>query len=198
MKIILGLAGEIASGKGTIADYIRNNYGGLSYRMSDILRDALKRVHLPESRSNMQKMSKALRQYFGEDILSNTVFNDIKKHKDKIIILDGIRRYSDIKSLEEENNFKLIYVEADLKNRFIRIINRNDNPDDKGKMFKNFKNDHAKETETSIMGLKKRADFIINNNKDFNNLYASVDRIMEKINKQQGGAALQKLKNVAN
>jgi dephospho-CoA kinase len=36
-KIILGLVGEIASGKSTVTDYIKQKYGAVSFRFSDIL-----------------------------------------------------------------------------------------------------------------------------------------------------------------
>lgn len=196
MKIILGLAGEIASGKGTAAKYIMKKYGGLSYRLSDILRDILKRVYLPESRSNMQEMSSALRQYFGEDILAKVALSDLKRQKSKLIVLDGIRRYQAVKYLKKENNFKLIYIEADLKKRFARITQRKDNSDDENKTLRSFKRDHIKEAESLIGELRKKADFLIDNNSNLSNLYQSVDEIMAKILKER--KTLQNNKNVSN
>jgi len=56
-KIILGFAGEIASGKGTAAKYLAEKYGSGYFRFSTILRDVLKRLYLDESRENAQKIS---------------------------------------------------------------------------------------------------------------------------------------------
>ncbi len=66
-KIVLGLAAELAGGKGTVAKYVTEKYDGSSHRFSTMLRDILSRIYLPDSRENMQKLSTILRQNFGED-----------------------------------------------------------------------------------------------------------------------------------
>ena len=65
-KLILGIAGEIASGKGTVTQYIINEHKANSYRFSDMLRDILKRLYTEHSRENMQKLSTAIRENYGE------------------------------------------------------------------------------------------------------------------------------------
>ncbi len=177
-KIILGFAGEIASGKGTAAKYLVDKYGSGYFRFSTILRDVLKRMHLEESRKNTQKLSTLLRQNFGEDILSRVISKDVENDRHEIIAVDGVRRLSDIKYLKDIPGFRLVYIEADIRKRFERIVKRGENIDDKNKKFEQFKKDNEGEAETQIKGLKEHADFVIDNNGAIAELYGKIDKII--------------------
>lgn len=184
MKIILGLAGEIASGKGTISKYIVKKYGGVSYRFSDPLRDILKRIHREIDRKNLHRISMALRKYFGEDIFSEVIFKDIKTDKKNVIVLDGVRRVGDIQHLKNIKGFKLIFVEADMKVRYGRLKKRKENKDDEEKNMRSFRKEHESEVERKIRKLKKTADFVVGNNGGTAELYRQIDQIISKISKK--------------
>jgi dephospho-CoA kinase len=184
MKIILGTAGEIASGKETVAQYIIKKYGGSLYRFSDPLRDILIRMHLDSDRQNYHKISMALRKYFGQDALSHVIYNDIKKSKEKIIVLDGIRRKSDMKYLKDITGFKLIFIEADIKKRFKRLRSRREKADDQKKSLASFKKEHESEVEINIRKLKKIANFIIDNNHSHPQLFSAIDAVLANIIKK--------------
>lgn len=180
-KIILGLAGEIASGKGTIAKYIVERYHGKSYRFSTMLRDLLDRLYLEHSRENMQTMSTMIRQSFGEDIMARVMVEDIKKESTDVIAIDGVRRLADIKYLRHLPGFKLAFIEADMKRRYERIVQRGENPDDKEKTLEEFEREHKQESELQIKDLRKNADLIINNDGSQEDVYAQVDKMMKEI-----------------
>ncbi|HBR79994.1 MAG TPA: hypothetical protein DEA46_06195, partial [Candidatus Moranbacteria bacterium] len=76
-KIILGIAGEIAAGKGTVAKYLVDSCGASTHRFSTALRDVAKRMYLEESRENLQKISTLMRDNFDEDILSMVIYKDV-------------------------------------------------------------------------------------------------------------------------
>lgn len=183
MKIILGFAGEIAGGKGTAAKYLIEKYGSGYYRFSTILRDLLKRLHLEESRENTQKISTVLRQNFGEDILSRVISEDVASDKNKIIAVDGVRRLSDIRYLKSLPGFRLVYIEADIRKRYERIVKRGENVDDRNKTFEQFRKDNEGEAEAQIKGLKSHAGFVVDNNGTVEQLYEKIDRIVEKCKK---------------
>jgi dephospho-CoA kinase len=90
-KIIIGLAGEIASGKDVTKKYLEINYGASCHRFSTILRDILNRLYLPIKRENMQDISTFLRQRFGEDLLAKIITEDVKNDPHEIVVVDGIR-----------------------------------------------------------------------------------------------------------
>ncbi len=178
-KITIGIVGEISSGKTTVANYIVKKYKGSSHRFSTMLRDVADRMQIEKNRENLQKISTIFRQGFQEDILSKVIFHDVKVDKNKIIVIDGVRRLQDIKYLKKIKGFKLIYTEADMEKRYKRLTSRRENSDDFKKSFKEFKKDHENECESEIKELRK-VSTIINNDNTLKNLYSQIDNIIKE------------------
>ena len=176
---IIGLAGEIASGKGSFAKYVKEKYGAEIYRFSDVFRKILDILGLEENRKNMSDLSLILRTTFGEDILAKAMAEEVKKSNEKVVIIDGVRRIEDIKYLKELADFELIFVDAEMKIRYERIIKRGENSDDNNKTFEEFKKDAKRNAELKIAGLKQIADKIINNNSDLENFYRQIDDVLK-------------------
>jgi len=179
-KLILGIAGEMGSGKGTIAKHVMQQHVGNSHRFSTILRDILSRVYLEHSRDNMQALSTILRKTYGEDILAKAMYHDAENDDNNLVVVDGVRRMADIAYLKELPHFKLIYVEADMQNRYERIIRRGENPDDANKTFREFQESHENESEVQIRDLKNYADYVVGNDGVYAELYEQIDDIIEK------------------
>ena len=177
-KIIIGLAGEMACGKGTVAKHLVEKHNASSYRFSTMLRDVVDRLYIEQTRENVSKMSTVLRQNFGEDLFAKVMANDVTKDKNEVIVIDGIRRMADIAYLKEIPEFKLIYMEADVKKCYERIIQRGENTDDKNKTFEEFLAEHKLETETQIKDLKEYASEVIDNNENYDHLYEQIDKIV--------------------
>lgn len=179
-KIILGFVGPIASGKGTICEYLREKRGAEIFRFSTMLRDVLDRFYIKQSRENMQAVSSVLRQTFGDDLMAKTMANDVHASPAKIVAVDGVRRQPDIKYLQEIPGFYLIAVNADLKIRFERITRRGENTDDAKKTFEEFAADHEKEAELQIKAVSQAANFQINNDGTVEELYGQIEEILKK------------------
>lgn len=179
-KIILGLAAELAGGKGTAARYMAEKYEGSSHRFSTMLRDVLDRLYLEHSRGNMQNLSTIIRKTFGEDTMAKVMFEDTRKDQREVVAIDGVRRPADIEYLRQLPEFKLIYIDTSLENRYERIVKRGENPDDKSKTLEQFKKDQEGEADVQIRNLKAEADYVIDNNQDMNHLYRQIDEIIEK------------------
>jgi len=184
-KIILGLIGEIASGKGSAVKYLERKYKAKSYRFSTPIRNVLDILKLEINRRNMQFMSLVLRENFGEDLFAKIIAEEIKKCRAKIVVIDGIRRPQDIVYLKKIPAFKLIYISADIKTRYRRIIKRKENKDEKNKSFIQFKKDEQAETEIHIKKLSKTADYKIKNNKSYKEFHDQLKNIINKINKER-------------
>lgn len=178
-KIIIGLAGEMACGKGTVAKHIVEKYKAGSYRFSTMLRDVLKRLYIEESRESMQELSTMVRKKFGEDLFAKVMSEDVKKDDNEVIVIDGIRRMADIEYLKKIPEFRLVYIEADITKCYERIINRRENADDSEKTFEEFEKEHQQEAEIQIKDLKNYADYTIDNNENYNHLYEQIDKIIE-------------------
>lgn len=180
-KIIIGLVGKIAAGKGTVAKYLEENYGANTYRFSTMLRDVMDRLYQDKNRENLQTVSTLLRQYFGEDVLAKVIARDVISDKNKLIVVDGIRRLADIKYLRENPNFFLVRIETTPENRFDRIKKRAENSDDTNKTFKEFLIDENREADEEVPLVMEQAQFAIDNNSSFDNLYKQVSDTIEKI-----------------
>jgi len=178
-KIILGLVGEIASGKGTVAKYLENKYTASIHRFSTPLRDILNRIYLDIDRKNMQTLSTTLREAFGQDLLAKIIGRDADKDPNPIIVIDGIRRFADIKYLKDLPEFNLVYVTAKIEIRYERLIKRGENEDDNNKTFEQFLEDHKAEPELEIPKIGKSAKLVIDNSKDMENLYTRLDEIVQ-------------------
>ncbi len=181
-KIVIGLTGQIACGKGVIKKFLISEYQASDYRFSTILRDVLIRLHVEQSRENIQKMSTLLRQTFGEDILANVMSKDIKSDDHHFIVIDGIRRLADIKHLREVPGFFLVSVEASEELRHQRVVERNENPGDDKKTFADFIKDQNEESESEIPKTMAAADFIIDNNGSWDQLWDQIHILVKKIN----------------
>ena len=176
--MILGLAGEMASGKGTVAQYLMEKNHSSSHRFSTMLRDVLTRLHLEHSRENLQHLSTMVRKTYGEDTLARVMAEDVKKDNAEIIVVDGVRRMDDIVYLRELEGFKLVYIDADIRKRYERIIARNENIDDHGKTFEQFELECQDESEVQIAILKNHADVVIDNNGDVDALHTQIDALL--------------------
>jgi dephospho-CoA kinase len=183
-KIILGITGEMASGKDTVTKYLVEKYSAKQFRFSDPLRSILDRLHLPQTRKHLSDLSHYIRQAFGEDILAHVIESDAKEDKHALVVIDGIRRLSDIDLVRRLPEFTLVYVEADMERRYERLTARRQNADDPTKTFDEFKQDHLLETEISVPPLRVDARFIINNDGTLKELYVQVDKTMEALQKE--------------
>jgi dephospho-CoA kinase len=179
-KIIIGFTGQLACGKGTATSYLVEKYSAKQYKFSQILRDVLVRLHLEQSRDFMIKISETLRQTFGEDILSTVIARDAEKESAEIVVVDGIRRLSDINHLMKLPNFILIAMEAKPEIRYARLIKRGENADDTTKTYEQFLADHQRSTEISIAEVVVKATEHLNNDGDLKNLQTQIDAIVKK------------------
>lgn len=180
-KIVLGFVGELSSGKGTCAAYIKNKFDAPVYRFSTFLREAMKPVYLEETRANMVKMSEIMRQAFGNDLLSIAMKKRVEETNSKIIVIDGIRRTDDIKYLSSIPGFHLVEVFADPKLRFERIKLRKENPDDATKTWEQFLKDADLPTELTIKQVAQNAELRVDNNGNFDDLHKRLDDIVNSL-----------------
>jgi dephospho-CoA kinase len=179
-KLILGLAGEMGCGKGTVAKHIIEENGGNSHKFSKVLRDILDRLYLDQSRDNIQTLSTTLRKNFGEDLLAKSIYHDTYNDEHDIVVVDGVRRMSDIFYLRDLSNFKLVYIDADIEKRYERIKKRGENSDDAKKTFSEFEKANQDESESQIRDLKNYANYVIDNNGTFPELYNQVEDIIKE------------------
>lgn len=177
-KLIIGLTGQIACGKGVIKKHLIEKYGASDYRFSTILRDVLTRIDVEINRENLIKVSTALRQSFGEDTLAKAMGKDAEKDSHQFIVIDGVRRMADIKYLREVSGFILVRIVADQKTRYQRVVSRNENIGDDKKTFEDFLADEKAESEIEIPEVMSHANFEIKNDSSMEDLHANIDGLI--------------------
>lgn len=180
-KIIIGFSGLMASGKDAAKKYLEEKYQAESFRFSSIMRDVLKRINIEMSRPNLSAVSLCLRQTFGEDLFAKVIANDANNANSEIVVVDGVRRLADIAHLSKLSGFHLIAIEAKPEIRHERLVKRGENVGESEKTFAQFIADHQTETELTIPEVMSHADFIINNDGSFEDLYKQIDELVEKI-----------------
>lgn len=180
-KLIIGVSGEIASGKDTVNEYIVEKYHAHKLGFSDILRDILDRLYMPHTRYNMATLAEALRTNFKESILAEAIIQSVQKINSEYIVIDGIRKIGELECVKQLANFHYLYVDASLHTRYERIIKRTENPDDQTKTFEEFAKDNEHAADNVIPQLKKYANSVIDNNGSLEELYAQVDIVMNNL-----------------
>ncbi len=180
-KIIIGLVGEAASGKGTVALYLKEKYGARTLAFSTPMKECVARLHLPLSRENLTKFSEVTRQAFGDDLYSQVVAADAKVAPDPFIVVDGIRRPGDYQNLKDLPGFHLIYVTAPVDIRWQRARNRGEKVGESEMSLEKFKEEELLPTELEIKKIGAMAEFITDNRGEIPELYNSVHSIVEYI-----------------
>ncbi|MDD5110630.1 MAG: AAA family ATPase [Patescibacteria group bacterium] len=180
-KLIIGFVGPLSSGKGTCCKYLTEHYSAKTYRFSSILRDILKRLHLPHTRENLQNVSLGIRQTLGDDVLAKAIADDVSADAGELVTIDGIRRLPDIKYIRSLDNFHLVAVTADEQVRYERLTQRHENVDDERKTFADFVKDGKQEAEQQIAEIVNRAEFTVDNNGTLDELYDQLNTIVSKL-----------------
>ncbi len=70
----------------------------------------------------MQDVSWGLRESLEQDILAKIVAKDVKENDKKIIAVDEIRKWRDIKYLKEMENFIFVVIKANSKIKYQRLV----------------------------------------------------------------------------
>ncbi len=180
-KIIIGIAGEIGAGKGTVTDYIVRTYHAQNVRYSAILQDILRRLDLPYVRENLALLAEALRTTFGADVLSRALLGDIARADAHVVVVDGIRKKAELDALRAHEGFMFLFVDADMRVRYERIHARHEKADDATKTYEQFVADHARPADREIAQLKPLADHVIDNNGSTADTQRQIDGIMKAL-----------------
>jgi len=176
-KTIIGLTGQISSGKTTAAKYLAEKFNGKIFGFSGPLRDILNRLHLPLERSNMANLSEIIRAQFGNDLISRTIASDIAEDPCDFIILEGIRRTPDFETMKSLPGFRLISISADSKIRWERMTKRGQNTDDATKTYEVFLEDEQAEADRDIPVVMDLAEATLDNNGSVEELYAQLEKL---------------------
>ena len=181
-KLILGLTGQIGSGKGFLCDYLVEAYGAERFKFSTYLSRALQAMGLEPSRDNFIRMSEVLRTGFGENALSHAVARDASMSTAPLAVIDGLRRLEDLTNLKPLPNFRLAAVEAEQRIRYARIANRGEKSDELALSWEDFLANEQRSTEQTVPHTMAHAHIRLQNNGEPHTLKKQVDALMAEQN----------------
>lgn len=179
-KIIIGLVGETGSGKDTVATYLAEKYGVRLRRFANPIKDTLSIFFDKLSKEDQQWLYSKFKERFGEDVLCRAMGKRIAQDPDGIIMVNGMRMMCDYDFIKSYENSHILYVTADAKTRWQRVVNRNEKTDDQVS-FEKFQEIDSAETEVHIPEIGAKADFTIVNDKDLDYLLSKTDEFMKTV-----------------
>ena len=115
---LIGLSGTFASGKDTLARYLRDECQFHSVSMGDIVREMAEEKYGNKRRETLQKTATELRQNQGADFLMIKCLE-----KPRPLVVNGIRSLGEMKKLRESGGI-MVSVDADAKIRYERMKSR--------------------------------------------------------------------------
>lgn len=184
-KIILGLTGEKAAGKGTAADHLAEKHGASVHTFSKPMKDCVSRLGLELTRTNLITFSEITRKAYGEDLYARVIAKDSENDDADLVVVDGIRREADIALLKDLPNFHLLYITAPLETRWERAVKRNEKGE--GEMtLEQFTEQESAPTEVAIPELGANAAFRIDNTGSFDDLHKNLEDIISKLDSRSG------------
>ncbi len=183
-KIVIGLVGEVGSGKDTVGKYLEEKYGAKQVRFADPIKDALSIYFNKLSRADQHWLFTAFQERFGDDILSKAIKKRIDDEPNQIVVVNGLRMPPDLKFIRSFENNKILYVTAGAKTRWERASKRDEKSDD-STSFENFEKIDLKSTEVNVPKIGAEADCKINNEFDLNHLLTDTDKFMENLGYQK-------------
>jgi len=184
MTLVVGLAGRIAAGKGEAAKYLSEKRGARVVRFSDILKDVLEVLSLPNTRPNLQALGSTLRAGFGDRILVDAMRKRIEKTASPFVIVDGVRYKEEADLIRSFKKNTLIFIDAPLKIRYQRVISRGTRGEAKITL-EEFRKSDEQETEASLEAIKKTADKVIENTSALKDFQNAIDATLSKLTRKK-------------
>ena len=180
-KTVIGLVGEIASGKSTVAQFLEEAFGSATISFSEPLRSILNTLDLPQRRKNLVWLGEDLRKRFGQHVLAQAVFKMVNESQAPLVCLPNVRLEGDVIFLKTLPNFVLVSINTEQLLRYERLIKRGQNTDDTTKTWEEFLTDSELPTEITIREVTKNAKFSIDNNTSLADLFRQVREIIGKV-----------------
>jgi cytidylate kinase len=172
---LLGIAGTDGSGKDTVAELLVDKHGWLYISVTDFLREEAKRRGLSLQRNVLRGISSEWRRKYGKGVLVDMAVKAFESQSDKPngLVIASLRHPGEADSVHELGG-RVIWLDANPKNRYQRILSRNRGTEDQVTFEQFLAEESAQmrhggdDATLNLMAVKTKADIFINN--DSNNL----------------------------
>ena len=179
MKVI-GVVGEIGSGKDEVLKYLRDKYGVPYLSTGDIVRKMAEQEGVEGTRDNLEAISRRCFQDMGKGCFVRMAWEEIIRQGWKVAGISGVRTPDDVELLRKtfDEDFILMRVDiADPLVRYDRIRKRNEERDPL--TYEAFQAQDREEEETfNISKAVAMADCIVDNSGPLESLHSEIDAMV--------------------
>lgn len=179
-RVVIGLTGEIGTGKTTLAEYLRFKHGFKSLRYSQVIR---RLYSCDDTRSTLQNIGSVIAKNAEKQRqLSLEIIKEIEAHPNSNYVVDGLRHRIDFDTLSEHfgDRFTLLEIQSTFTNKFHRYNRRSFEPISKEE-FQAILYNEAEQDIMSLTMLCYTNNNIITNNKTFKDYFESVELKLKEI-----------------
>lgn len=166
---IIGVAGTNGAGKDSIGEMLAQRHSWLYVSISDILRRGLEEQGMPIERENLRNLSAQWRRKSGLGVLIDKAMEEFKKSGGNGLVIASLRNPGEADRIHELGG-KVVWVDADPKVRYERIVSRLRSDEDR-KIYGEFLAEEQAEMQhsgdkatLSISAVKALADITLENN----------------------------------
>ena len=160
VKLLIGVAGPMGSGKSSIARALAEAAGGAHLSFGDAVRKEALRRGLGSDRDDLQNLGDQLIDEGWPEFV-NLVLGTLEAEPD-VVVVDGIRHPEAHAQLERSSagrNVVLVYVETDTAIRVARVMDRD------RRSIAEVAAEMAHPNERQVEGLRQAASVILDNNR---------------------------------
>ncbi|MEK7477756.1 MAG: AAA family ATPase [Patescibacteria group bacterium] len=182
--IIIGITGTLGAGKGTVVEYLLNTKGFKHYSARAFITEEISRCGLPVNRDSMVLVGNDLRVQHGPAYVIEELYKQALAAGGDAVI-ESLRTPGEVAAMRSKANFSLWAVNADIKTRYERVKTRATETDFIS--FDEFATQEEREMHSddpnkqNLAECIKQADFVLTNNGSFDELYAQIGKILERI-----------------
>jgi len=177
-KVVFGLTGSNAAGKGEVASCLALN-GFKLHSLSDVVREEAAARGLPPEREHLIRIGNLLREIEGPDALARKILPRLG-NRDAV---DSIRNPAEVEVLRSLPHFALIGVEAAQEVRFRRSLERDRRGDPR--TLEQFRRRELQENTTDpnaqrLEATFRLADRVLSNDGSLESLQAAVEQLLSE------------------
>jgi dCMP deaminase len=179
--MIIGLTGKNASGKGVVAEYLKER-SFYYYSLSDVIREEIKKRGAEITRETLIRVGNELRMNNGAAVLAERILPRLEN--DRNYIVDSIRHPAEVEVLRKNGNFRLLNIEAPEEIRFRRIKERKRESDpqtiEEFLLLEKKEVSNPESMKQQIEKCQELADFTIVNRGTLEELHKEVNKIVRE------------------